>query len=149
MVMGIWASQWTQQADLPDYIWKNWAHMVRGLNDAGVPLMVGTDLMLPGILPGYAVHQEMALWQEAGIPPADVLRSATLVPAQFLGLEGRLGSLGEGKTASMLLLRANPLEDVRNAQQIEGLFLRGQYFSQADLSRLLDEAKNLVQQAAM
>jgi imidazolonepropionase-like amidohydrolase len=144
-VLGLWKSQWSPQGDLPDFIWQGWAHMVSDLNKAGVPLMVGTDLVAPGILPGYAVHEEMAIWQEAGIPPADVLRSATIVPAQFMGLGDRLGSVSEGKTASMVLVRANPLEDVRNAQQIEGVFLRGQYFSREDLDRLLDEAKSLAQ----
>ena len=108
--------------------------------------MVGTDLMLPGILPGYSVHEEMAIWQEAGIPPADVLRSATIVPAKFMGLGDRLGSVSVGKTASVILLRANPLDNIRNAQQIESLFLRGQYFSREDLDRLLLEARGLAAQ---
>ncbi len=142
-VLEIWKSQWIQQDDAPDFVWENWAQMVSGLNKAGVPLMVGTDLMVPGIFPGYSVHEEMAIWQEAGIPPADVLRSATLVPAQFMGLGDRLGSISEGKTASMVLIRANPLEDIRNAEQIEGVFLRGQYFSRKDLDQLLAEAKDL------
>jgi len=144
-VLGIWKSLWSPQGELPDFIWQGWARMVSDLNKAGVPLMVGTDLLTPGILPGYAVHEEMAIWQEAGIPPADVLRSATIVAAQFMGLGDRLGSVSEGKTASMVLVRANPLEDIRNAQQIEGVFLRGQYFSREDLDRLLDEAKDLAQ----
>jgi imidazolonepropionase-like amidohydrolase len=148
MVMGIWASMWAQQDDLEDYIWQNWAQMVKGLHQAGVPLMVGTDLMVPGIFPGYSVHEEMAVWQEAGIPPVDVLRSATLVPAQFMGLGDRLGSVREGKIASLVLVRANPLEDIRNAQQIESVFLRGQYFSREDLARLLQEAANLAQPPA-
>ena len=144
-VMDLWKSLWTQQSDLPAFIWQNWVQMVVGLNKAEVPLMVGTDLMLPGILPGYSVHEEMVIWQEAGIPAADVLRSATIVPAQFMGRGDRLGSLGEGKTASMVLVRGNPLEDIRNAQQIESVFLRGQYFSRQDLDRLLVEAKDLAQ----
>jgi imidazolonepropionase-like amidohydrolase len=148
MVMGIWASMWAQQDDLEDYIWQNWAQMVKGLHQAGVPLMVGTDLMVPGIFPGYSVHEEMAVWQEAGIPPVDVLRSATLVPAQFMGLGDRLGSVREGKIASLVLVRANPLEDIRNAQQIESVFLRGQYFSREDLARLLQEAASLAQPPA-
>jgi imidazolonepropionase-like amidohydrolase len=142
-LLSIWKSQWAGQTDPPDYIWQNWARMVNALNQAGVPLMVGTDLMVPGIIPGYSVHEEMAIWQEAGIPVADVLRSATIVPARFMGLGDRLGSIGEGKTASMVLVRANPLEDVRNAQQIESVFLRGQYFSRNDLDRLLNEARDL------
>lgn len=147
MVLSVWASLWSQQEDLPHFIWQNWARMVNGLYQAGVPLMAGTDLMLPGIFPGYSLHEELAIWQEAGIPPAEVLRSATLGPAQFLGLGDRLGSLCEGKTASMVLVRANPLEDVRNAQEIESVFLRGRYFSRQDLAGLLEEARELVKQS--
>jgi predicted amidohydrolase YtcJ len=98
-MQGIWQSQWAQQSDLPDFIWQNWAQLVKSLHDAGVPLMVGTDLTTPGIIPGEAVHQEMEIWQDAGIPPADVLRSATLVPVRFMGLADRFGTVAEGKTA--------------------------------------------------
>lgn len=144
-VRDMWKSLWSQQSDVPAFIWQKWAAMVRGLSQAGVPLMVGTDLMLPGIVPGYSVHEEMVIWQEAGIPPADVLRSATLVPARFMGRENRLGTIAAGKTASMVLVRANPLQDIRNLRQIEGLFLRGRYFSRDDLNQLLREAKELAQ----
>lgn len=145
-VLASWKSQWAGQSEIPDSYWLGWAYMVRDMNKAGIPLMVGTDLMVPGVIPGYAVHEEMMIWQEAGIPPADILRSATLVPAQFMELEDRLGSISEGKTASLVLVRANPLEDIRNAQQIESVFLRGQYFSREDLDQLLNEAKELAQQ---
>jgi imidazolonepropionase-like amidohydrolase len=144
-LLSMWKSQWAGQTEFPDLFWQNWVQMVKEMNEAGIPLMVGTDLMCPGIIPGYSVHEEMAIWQEAGIPAADVLRSATLVPAQFMGLGERLGSISEGKAASMVLLWANPLEDINNAQQIEGVFLRGQYFSREDLDRLLVEAKDLAQ----
>jgi len=87
----------------------------------------------------------MAIWQEAGIPAADILRSATLVPAQFMGLGERLGSVSMGKTASMVLVRANHLEDIKNTQQIESVFLIGKYFSRQDLDRMLAEAKDLAQ----
>jgi len=147
-LLSIWKGQWAGQSEFPDLVWQNWAQMVKGMNEAGVPLMVGTDLMVPGICPGYAVHEEMAIWQEAGIPAADVLRSATLVPARFMGLGDRLGGISEGKSASMVLVRANPLDDIRNAQQIEGVFLRGHYFSRDDLDRLLAEARALARQPA-
>ena len=140
-ILGIWQSQWAQQSDLPDFIWQNWAQMVKGLHDAGVPLMVGTDLVTPGIIPGESVHQEMEIWQDAGIPPAAVLRSATLVPVRFMGLENRLGTVAQGKAASLVLVKGNPLEDVRNARSINGVFLRGKYYDRADLDRLLSEAR--------
>jgi imidazolonepropionase-like amidohydrolase len=141
-LLTMWKSQWSGQS-MPEFVWQNWAQMVYQMYKAGIPLMVGTDLILPGIIPGFSVHEEMAIWQEAGIAPVDVLRSATIVPSQFMGLGERLGSVSEGKTASMVLVRANPLEDIRNAQQIESVFQRGQYFSRTDLDRLLDEAKDL------
>jgi hypothetical protein len=147
-VFDMWKSLWSEQSDLPDLVWQNWMQMVVGLNQAGVPLMTGTDLMLPGIIPGFSVHEEMVIWQEAGIPAADILRSATLVPAQFIGLGDRLGSVSVGKNASIVLVRGNPLEDIRNAQQIESVFLRGKYFSSNDLRQLLQEAENLALQPA-
>ena len=143
LVLGIWQSQWEQQSDLPDLIWQKWAQVVKGLHDVGVPLMVGTDLVTPGIIPGEAVHQEMEIWQDAGIPPADVLRSATLVPVRFMGLENRLGTVTAGKIASLVLVKGNPLEDVRNTQLIDGVFLRGTYYDRADLDRLLSEAREI------
>jgi len=140
-VLDTWRALWADQADLPAFIWKTWSEIVVELYRTGIPLMVGTDLSVPGVLPGFSVHDEMAIWQDAGIPAPDVLRSATLVPARWLGLDGRLGTIDEGKTASMVLVRANPLVDIRNAQEIEALFLRGQYFDRAALDWLLEEAR--------
>lgn len=145
-LFSMWKSQWAGQTEMPDVLWQNWAEMVKQMNEARIPLMVGTDLMCPGLVPGYSVHEEMMIWQEAGIPPADILRSATIVPVQFMGLEDRLGSISEGKMASLVLVRANPLEDINNAQQIEGVFLRGRYFSREDLDQLLVEARELARQ---
>jgi len=138
-----WRSLWAQQTDLPEFVWQTWAHLVVKLHKAGIPLMVGTDLSTPGTLPGSSVHDEMAIWQDAGIPAADILRGATLVPARFMGLDDRLGTIAEGKTASMVLLRANPLDDVRNAREIEAVFLRGRYYDRKTLDRLLEEARDL------
>jgi len=144
-VIAYWNAHMAGQDKLDEAIWQNWAEIVKGLNQAGVPLMVGTDLMVPGILPGVAVHDEMLIWQQVGIPAADILRSATLVPAQVMGLGDRLGSIQEGMTASMVLVRANPLDDIRNAQKIEELFLCGNYFNRRDLDVLLVEARDLAQ----
>ncbi len=142
-LLSMWKSQWAGQTEFPDAIWQNWAQMAKGMNDAGVPLMVGTDLDCPGLVPGYSVHEEMAILQEAGIAPAEVLRSATIVPARFMGLEQRLGSVTQGKQASIVLVSANPLDDIRNAEKIAGVFLRGRYYSRSDLDALLDEARRL------
>jgi imidazolonepropionase-like amidohydrolase len=88
----------------------------------------------------------MALWQEAGIAPTEILRSATIVPAKFMGVNDRLGTVAEGKTASFVLLRSNPLEDIRNTDQIESVFLRGRYFNRTDLDRLQQDVKRMSKQ---
>ena len=142
-MLDLWRSRWASQDDLPDFIWRNWAQMVGGLDRAGVPLIVGTDLSVPGIIPGFAVHQEMAIWQDAGIPPADILRSATLVPAQFMGLGDRLGAVAKGKAASLVLVTANPLDRHPQCPVDRRRLSRGQYYSRADLDRLLAEAREL------
>jgi len=146
MIRGIWHSVWghsEQDSETTGRVWPNMQTFVKILHDAGVVLVVGTDLLFPGVIPGYAVHEEMALWQDAGIPPTDVLRSATTVSARFLGLGNRLGTIAEGKTASMVLVRGNPLEDIRNASKIEGVFLHGHFFNRNELNQLMAETKNL------
>ena len=57
----------------------------------------------------------------------------------LMGLDDRLGTVSAGKIASLVLVRGNPLEDVRNTRVIEGVFLRGKYYDRADLDRLLSE----------
>jgi imidazolonepropionase-like amidohydrolase len=118
--------------------------MVAALNRAGVPIMVGTDLANPHVYAGFSVHREMALLQAAGMPPADVLRAATLAPATFCGLDTSLGSIRKDMVASLVLVRADPLADVANASQIEAVFLRGRHFDRAALDAMLEEVKSSV-----
>jgi hypothetical protein len=116
--------------------------VVKDLHQAGVTLLVGSDLANPFVMAGRSIHEEMGLFQAAGLSPADALRSATITPATVFGVADRLGTVTAGKTASLLLVRKNPLEDVRNASEIEAVFLRGKYFDRAALDGLLKEAKN-------
>lgn len=144
VIENYWKAFWVpSQRGLMEKTWPRMADFVAELHRAGVTLLVGTDLLMAGIVPGDSVHQEMALWQEAGIPAADVLRSATIVPSRFMGRDHRVGTVAEGKVASVVLVRANPLENICNARQIEGVFLRGQYYDRNDLDRFLKEARDL------
>lgn len=139
-LLDMWRTLWAGQTDLPDFIWRSWSCLVALLHETGIPLMVGTDLTTPGILPGFSIHDEMEIWQDAGIPALDILRSSTLVPVEFLGLSRDLGTIAEGKIASLILVRANPLTDVRNLRKIESVFVRGRYFSHTDLGQLVATA---------
>ncbi len=147
-IRGIWHSIWgasqpDTEASALDRLLRAMQAFIKTLQQANITLMVGTDLLFPGVIPGYSVHEEMALWQEAGISPIDTIRSATIVPARFLEVAHRLGTIAEGRTASMVLVRDNPLEDVRNANKIEAVFLRGHFYSRQDLDQLLQETKSL------
>lgn len=86
---------------------------------AGVPLLVGTDSPEPQVVPGFSMHQELEMLVESGLPPAAALTAATLTNATVLRENERLGSISVGKTADIVLLSANPLEDIRHSRRIE------------------------------
>jgi imidazolonepropionase-like amidohydrolase len=83
----------------------------------------------------------MELFAKAGISPGDVLKAATITPARVCGVADRLGTVSEGKTASLVLLRADPLEKISNAREIEAVFLRGQFFDRTALLGLLENTE--------
>ena len=103
------------------------------LHRAGVPLLVGTDSPEPQVSPGFSLHQELEMLVESGLPPAAALRAATLTNATVLGEKERLGSVSAGKLADIVLLSANPLDDIRNTRRIELVIHSGQVCLQADL----------------
>jgi hypothetical protein len=85
---------------------------------SGVELMVGTDTPVQFCPPGFAMHQELELLVESGLPPAAALTAATRNNARALGQTGQLGSIEPGKLADLVLLEANPLIDIRNTRRI-------------------------------
>jgi hypothetical protein len=103
------------------------------LHRAGVPLLVGTDSPEPNVTPGFALHQEMEILVEAGLSPADVLTAATLTNATALRQQDHLGSIAAGKLADILLLSANPLDDIRNTRKIELVIRGGQIHRPSDV----------------
>jgi hypothetical protein len=105
--------------------------LTKKLYDAGVPLLVGTDAPEPQVTPGFSLHQEMEMYVEAGIPPAAALKAATLHNARALKQEERLGSISAGKLADLVLLTANPLDDIRNTRKID-VVIRGGYIARPD-----------------
>jgi imidazolonepropionase-like amidohydrolase len=120
-----------------DYFARN-LQMVGAMHRAGVPFMAGTDTA-PGvyIMPGFSLHDELANFVEAGFTPMESLETATSNPAKFLGMEGRLGSVEPGKIADLVLLSANPLEDIRNTQKINAVVSDGRLFDRVALDQIL------------
>ena len=109
---------------------------------AGVPLLAGTDAMNPYCMPGFSLHDELALLVESGLTPLAALQAATLRPAEFLGRTAELGSVAPGKRADLVLLSADPLADIHNTTQLQAVWLRGKYFDRAALDQFLAAAKH-------
>jgi imidazolonepropionase-like amidohydrolase len=120
-----------------EYFTRN-LQMVGTLHHAGVPFMAGTDTA-PGvyIMPGFSLHDELANFVEAGFTPMESLQAATSNPVKFLGREASFGSVEAGKIADLVLLSANPLEDIRNTQKIKVVIAGGQIFDRAALDQIL------------
>ena len=110
---------------------------VRLLNEAGVLLLAATDVGVPFQVPGISLHVELERLVEAGLSPLEALRTATLNPARVLKMADSLGTIEPGKLADLVLLDANPLEDIRNTQKIRAVVADGRLYRRADLDRLL------------
>ena len=115
--------------------------MVREFHARGVRLLVGTDAMNTGVVPGFSVHDELADLVAAGLRPYDALRAGTANAAEFFAL-GQRGVIAAGQNADLVLLDANPLEAIANTRRIFGVMLRGRWISQTEIAAMLSEAAN-------
>jgi imidazolonepropionase-like amidohydrolase len=121
---------------------RNDVRNLRELAAAGMVVMVGSDAGAPLVVPGFATHDELAqLVETGGFTPLQALQAATLRPARFMGTADSLGTIGGGRLADLVLLDANPLEDIRNTQKIRGVMLNGRYLDRAALDALLADAE--------
>jgi hypothetical protein len=131
----------------PEYIaynkrlFKKELELVGAMHRAGVGFMTGTDLSIPYVFAGFSLHEELALFVEAGFTPMSALQTATRNPAVFFGELSSHGTIERGKLANLVLLSANPLADIRNTRRIEAVVLKGKYFSKFELDRMLVKAE--------
>jgi len=107
------------------------------LHGAGVPIGAGTDTPITLSIPGYSLHTELELLVRSGLSPLEALEAATLVPARFFSLEDEIGTIEVGRRADLVLLRANPLDDIRNTREIEAVVSRGVLYSPDELAPAL------------
>jgi imidazolonepropionase-like amidohydrolase len=87
------------------------------------------------------LHVELERLVEAGLTPREALQTATINPVRILGLADSLGTIDAGKLADLVLLEANPVEDITNTREIHAVVADGQLYRRADLDRLLAEAR--------
>jgi imidazolonepropionase-like amidohydrolase len=111
--------------------------MLRALRAADSKLAIGTDTPNPFVIPGSSVHQELAIFVEAGFSPREALLAATRHAHDLLGAASAGGSIEVGKTADLLLLASSPLADVVNARQPLGVMVRGTWITASRLDAML------------
>ncbi len=112
----------------------SFVELVGVMNDAGVTLMTGSDLGSKWILPGSSLHDELQLFVDAGLTPMQAIQAATRNPARFLGANA--GTVEPKKVANLVILDANPLDDIRNTRRIFGVVLNGRFLDRAQLLTL-------------
>jgi imidazolonepropionase-like amidohydrolase len=111
--------------------------VVGAMQKAGVGILAGTDTSNPFCFPGFSLHDELSLLVQAGLSPLEALQAATLNPARFQGKEKDLGTIDKGKIADLVLLDANPLDEIDNTKKIAAVVSAGKLYSRAALDQML------------
>ncbi|HET6931659.1 MAG TPA: amidohydrolase family protein [Candidatus Acidoferrum sp.] len=125
---------WAQQ-----YI--NDGKLTTAMHNGGVALLAGSDSLDRYVFPGFALHRELELLNEAGLTPLEALQTATRNPAKFLEREQDIGTIREGAQADLVLLEGNPVEQISNTTRIAAVIRSGVYLDRAALDKLLNQAK--------
>jgi imidazolonepropionase-like amidohydrolase len=114
------------------------SRFLRIATDEGVVMLAGSDTGAdnPGVYPGDSLHAELEQLVAFGLSPLEALRSATLDPARWMGLEKTFGSVSAGAAADVVILESNPLEDIANTRAIAAVIQQGVYFDRAELEDL-------------
>jgi imidazolonepropionase-like amidohydrolase len=126
-----------QEFELRTRLLQKSKQLVGQMQTAGVHLMAGTDSTAPYIFPGSGLHEELALLVQAGLTSMQALQAATKNPAEFLGIFNEQGTVEKGKFADLLLLDANPLDDIGNTQKIHAVILHGKLLDRSTLDAVL------------
>lgn len=113
--------------------------LVKAFKEAGVPIVAGTDSGVSGVVWGFSLHDELELLVSAGLTPQEALTSSTRLPATWLGIDDKIGTIETGKYADLILLDANPLDDISNTRKISGVFVNGQWVDRAKIETMLSD----------
>jgi len=111
--------------------------LILELHKAGAGLLLGSDAPQVFNVPGFSLHRELAVMVAAGLTPYEALRTGTVNVAEFLGTN--TGRIEVGRDADLVLLDANPLDDIANSRRVHGVMVRGNWFSRRALDTRLEQ----------
>lgn len=123
--------------------------LVKAFAQAGIPVVAGTDSLVPGVVGGLALHDELAALARAGLSNDKVLAAATRLPAEWLGVIADRGTVEAGKRADLLLLDGDPLTDIGNTRRIAAVIAGGRYLPRRELDGMLSDSAKRNQAAQM
>lgn len=141
-----WASQSRSGArvdqEIAEWVTTTRRQMLGALHEAGVNILMGTDSPQMFNVPGFALHRELRTYEEAGMSPWEILRTGTTSVSRYvdevLGLDGSFGTVEPGSRADLVLLSANPLEDLTNLEARAGVMVRGRWISVEEIEAGLE-----------
>src|SRR5690606_34277287 len=111
--------------------------VLKALHDEDVVILMGTDAPQLFSVPGFSLHRELAIMAEAGMSPYEILRTGTVNVAEHMGTSDETGTIDVGKRADLILLAANPLENIANAQRIAGVVWAGRWLPKSEIDARL------------
>ncbi|HEY9462692.1 MAG TPA: amidohydrolase family protein [Vicinamibacterales bacterium] len=135
------ATKTTQDYALERRTLRKQFEIVGAMQKAGVRILAGTDVLNPFAFPGFSLHDELALLVQAGLTSTQALQTATINPAIYLGTNDSTGTIEKNKLADLVLLDANPLDDIRNTTRIAAVVVRGLLVDRAGLDAMLAKAE--------
>jgi hypothetical protein len=118
---------------------ENRMRLLRAMNEGGVKILFGTDSPQQFSVPGFSIYREMQRMREAGMTPYQILRSATAAAGEYFKDKDKFGTIAAGQRADLVLLKANPLDDMAHVSQQAGVMVRGRWLSEQDISSRLKE----------
>lgn len=116
--------------------------MTKKLHEKGAKLLLGTDANNPFVFPGFSIHDELYNLVDSGLTPYEAIRTGTYNAAEFLDKLDESGSVEIGKNADLVLLSANPLEDITNMKKIEGVMSKGKWINKDEIDEMLNNVSD-------